>query len=217
MKQTAFLLSLAAFLALCGFSCHKSLPTADFYASLTARAVWPHTGSGTSATLTAPLRVRITSLAHQEARRSAAWSAVQDWQRATGNRVSFTLIPDSPEKDDGTAPADEDILITQADLGPMPGGNGYKLGWTDVTPAPPATAMKSTDPPYVLTHATITISNTRLSVEHVAATVRHEAAHSLGLLDHSPDSRDLMYATGYHDGVGVSVSDVKTLGMVYGG
>lgn len=218
LRTLPFVIVLLIWPITCGLSCKggSSAPTTDFFSSLTAWGTWPHTGTGQTATLLAPLRVRITSLDQQEARRTAAWNALQGWQKATKGRVSFVLLTDSPEHADGPnqVAGGEDILITQCDLGTNPDGT-FKLGWTDIPGVSPSTVLRSTDPPISITHATIYLSSNHLSTTQISGTTLHECGHALGILSHSPDSHDLMYGQGDHVGQSVSQADLATLAHIY--
>jgi predicted Zn-dependent protease len=67
----------------------------------------------------------------------------------------------------------------------------------------------------VLTHRCTIIIRPNQTERYLAAAVRHELGHALGLWGHSPESTDVMYFSQVRTPAMVSVRDVNTLKRVY--
>ena len=129
-----------------------------------------------------PLKVAFTNdvAYEQTSLRAVALTGFDEWVQGTGEVTTYTLVNEA---------ASADITVTFQDVGGLPNSGG-ELGSTD---------QNYNVSTLNLNHAT-TILNYRqgMSADQVykglKATAAHEYGHALGIVGHSPNPEDIMYA-----------------------
>jgi predicted Zn-dependent protease len=143
-----------------------------------------------------PLRVYFVPSDRMTSQRvSAIREGLDRWELATGGLISYSVVNDAAQAN------------TTIEFATLPAG---RLGWTQWTYEPTNRVIHS---------AAIQLSDQLTDAGGDVPTLRanacHEFGHALGIMNHSTDANDIMYAVANVDDVTVTGRDVDTLLNLY--
>jgi tetratricopeptide (TPR) repeat protein len=128
--------------------------------------------------------------------------AFDDWQSAASGKISIVFVNDKKKADITTRWSNDLKQIVSAAEGGDAKYHGTSKGLTNVS-----ITLLTVDPS----------STTKLTANTVSWITHHEVGHALGLLGHSPDSKDIMYFCAPHADKPAALSDrdARTIVKLY--